>query len=701
MALLWVTLLLVHQAYALVPLTTVQLGEPAILTCTLPEGEIGSRALHWYKQSSGDTLKLIAVLRRNAKPSTSSAETASRMEVKLNEKFSNLTILKTIQEDEGMYHCAVMDWTDSTWSGTYLSLKGNRGQRTSNYTVVQTVSDPVRPGDSVTLQCSVLSDSEDKTCPGNLSVFWFRAGSQTSHPNIIYTDGDMSNKCENRSETQKRCVYSFSKDVSSSDAGTYYCAVATCGEILFGNGAKLTIEETGGFTAIALVTAIICLAISVILNIVLICCQTRSKCGPSEDNSCSSNGRQDKLSQPVNDNTEDELNYAALHFSGAKATRGRKKKELKTDDCVYSQVTCRMCILIYVNLPPCHILQSLKKQEVSSQPQDQNEMVVLWITLLCLHPVYTLTAVKTVQLGQPATFTCVVPDNFSGLQIYWYKQHPGDTLNIIATSWSSTAPQFAPGLNLRFDLRTDNSFTNLTILRTVEEDEGMYHCGIAEVLNTKWSGTYLLVEGNTERTIVQTVLNPVRPGDSVTLQCSVLSDSENKTCPGNLSVFWFRAGSQTSHPNIIYTDVDMSNACEKRSETQKRCVYSFSKDVSSSDAGTYYCAVATCGEILFGNGAKLEIDQTESSEFIVLVIAIICLAISVFINIAFICYRTPRGVCGQYEESSSSPARRDDLSQAVNYDTEGELSYAALHFSGGKPTRGRKKRHMKTEENVL
>ncbi|KAF3838700.1 hypothetical protein F7725_010468 [Dissostichus mawsoni] len=33
-----------------------------------------------------------------------------------------------------------------------------------------------------------------------------------------------------------------------------------------------------------------------------------------------------------------------------------------------------------------------------------------------------------------------------------------------------------------------------------------------------------------------------------------------------------------------------------------------SKNVSSSDAGTYYCAVATCGEILFGHGTKLDIE---------------------------------------------------------------------------------------------
>ncbi|XP_047440347.1 signal-regulatory protein beta-2-like [Mugil cephalus] len=331
-------------------------------------------------------------------------------------------------------------------------------------------------------------------------------------------------------------------------------------------------------------------------------------------------------------------------------------------------------------------------------------MIMLWITLLCLHPVYTLVTMKTVQLGEAANFTCSI-QGFNG-EIHWYKQTVGDTLKLIVTLYKSAAPRYGPEFfQSRFDLRTDNSFSYLTILRTVEEDEGMYHCGVTEWIKINWSGTYLLVEGNTERTsnytVVQTVSDPVRPGDSVTLQCSVLSDSEDKTCPGDLSVFWFRAGSQTSHP-IIYTDGDMSNKCEKKSETQKKCVYNFSKDVSSSDAGTYYCAVATCGEILFGNGTKLETDQTASSEFIALVIAIICLAISVIINIIVICYRTPKGVCGQYEGTkiSSSRVKQGSLSQPVHDNADGDLNYAALHFSGGKPARGRKKKEFKTEECV-
>ena len=38
----------------------------------------------------------------------------------------------------------------------------------------------------------------------------------------------------------------------------------------------------------------------------------------------------------------------------------------------------------------------------------------------------------------------------------------------------------------------------------------------------------------------------------------------------------------------------------------KKCIYSFFKNVSSSDDGTYHCAVVTCGEIFSENGSKLD-----------------------------------------------------------------------------------------------
>uniref|UniRef100_A0A3P8RXP2 Ig-like domain-containing protein n=1 Tax=Amphiprion percula TaxID=161767 RepID=A0A3P8RXP2_AMPPE len=227
----------------LIPVNTVQLGESTTFTCALPNTDISNGEVHWYQQSVGDTLKLIVTLLKSVKPKYAPEFSNSRWKVKRDGNFSSLTILRIIQEDEGIYHCAIIEWcgTASKWSGTYLIVKGD-SQKTSDYTVVQqsTASHSVHPGESQTLHCSVFSDSENKTCSGDLSVFWFRPGSDKSHPDIIYTDGNRPDECEKRSDTQKSCVYHSSKTFNSSDAGTYYCAVATCGQILFGNGTTLT-----------------------------------------------------------------------------------------------------------------------------------------------------------------------------------------------------------------------------------------------------------------------------------------------------------------------------------------------------------------------------------------------------------------------------------------------------------------------------
>uniref|UniRef100_A0A3P9DUS0 Ig-like domain-containing protein n=1 Tax=Maylandia zebra TaxID=106582 RepID=A0A3P9DUS0_9CICH len=96
----------------------------------------------------------------------------------------------------------------------------------------------------------------------------------------------------------------------------------------------------------------------------------------------------------------------------------------------------------------------------------------------------------------------------------------------------------------------------------------------------------------------------VHPGSSVTLQCSLFSNNnENRSeCPDEHRVYWFRAGSGQSHATIIYTHRNYSQKQERR-----RCVHSLSKTIqNSSDAGIYYCAVVTCGEIVFGEGTQVE-----------------------------------------------------------------------------------------------
>uniref|UniRef100_A0A668SBS8 Ig-like domain-containing protein n=1 Tax=Oreochromis aureus TaxID=47969 RepID=A0A668SBS8_OREAU len=296
------------------PLNIVQLGEPATLTCALPK-ELSSKAIYWYKQNVGETLKLILALYKNTPPEYGPEFSNSRFNLNNDNNFSNLIILKTIREDEGIYHCGITEWINAEWSGTYLLVKGNF--RTSNYSVVQqpTESKPVRTGDTVTLECSVLSESQTEACPGDYNVFWFRAGSQKSHPNIIYSDGNRKNECEKRSETQKNCVYHFSKNISAFDAGTYYCAVATCGEIIFGNGTSVE------------------LGIRLFKKIYLFLF--------SRTNNTINIYPNDLISVLVHFchwKSDEELNYASMNFSERK-TRGRQKREF-AEDSVYSQVKC-------------------------------------------------------------------------------------------------------------------------------------------------------------------------------------------------------------------------------------------------------------------------------------------------------------------------------------------------------------------------
>ncbi len=106
----------------------------------------------------------------------------------------------------------------------------------------------------------------------------------------------------------------------------------------------------------------------------------------------------------------------------------------------------------------------------------------------------------------------------------------------------------------------------------------------------------------------------VKPGESVPLQCSLLSKNNKNSvqCPGENSVYWLRAASGESNPSIIHTRRDRTDEQEKES-----CVYRLSKTIrNSSDTGTYYCAVVTRREILFGEGTEVEISMFLSSSFL-------------------------------------------------------------------------------------
>ncbi|XP_074505779.1 signal-regulatory protein beta-2-like [Sebastes fasciatus] len=246
-----------------------------------------------------------------------------------------LNIHKTKPSDTGVYYCIKVNQLKMTFlKGTFLRIKGPEPDISA---VIQYFpSDPVRPGDSVTLQCSVLSDSESK-CPGEHSVFWFRAGSDESHPSLIYVHGNSAG-CEKSLEarSQQKCIYSFSKNISSSDAGTYYCAVATCGEILFGRGTKLDVEGLNIWDLQKANTVLIlpcaALAISLIVIAFLIHTIKMKTCDPC--NAATASGHHQ--SQQRN---EDSLAYSAPTFTKRKTGRAeRRKVETAEGETTYTDV---------------------------------------------------------------------------------------------------------------------------------------------------------------------------------------------------------------------------------------------------------------------------------------------------------------------------------------------------------------------------
>ncbi|XP_076595894.1 signal-regulatory protein beta-2-like [Chaetodon auriga] len=214
---------------------------------------------------------------------------------------------------------------------------------------------------------------------------------------------------------------------------------------------------------------------------------------------------------------------------------------------------------------------------------------------------------KTVFLGQDVTLTCSRHSGLGGL-LFWIKLAVGNFPEVLAATYTFdnggiiTTP--------RCTAKTEPGAFVLDITKTELSDTAFYYCEqVTELKTTILNKTFLQVKGPEHIiTIIQVPPSgPVRPGDSLSLQCSVFSDSEKKTCPGGLGVYWFRAGSHESHPSVIYAHGNSGDECETSPEA--RCVYNFFKEnISSSDAGTYYCAVATCGQIIFGNGTKLEVE---------------------------------------------------------------------------------------------
>ncbi|XP_044061923.1 uncharacterized protein LOC122880655 [Siniperca chuatsi] len=315
-----------------IPLTVVKVGGNVTLQCPVSEKE--GKFFHWYKQSLGYMVQTVAV-GTYTQQTLSTQFNNPRFIVTGGQTQYLLTIRNVSKEDEATYFCQNgTAYSQSFVNGIFLAVNDRNQQKSVNVKQSPETAS-VQPGGSVTLQCSLLSKNKEDQCPGEHSVYWFRAGSGESHPGVIYTHRNSSDEQEQRS-----CVYSLSKTIqNSSDTGTYYCAVVTCGEILFGEGTKVETRPELDSVVIVLGVLLTCCVIGIVVLIFYINRRrVYEHCNGAKTASHNSGHDKSTMEQSaVLDGDAEAVNYAALNFSTRKVKRVKKKKE-SPEECVYSAV---------------------------------------------------------------------------------------------------------------------------------------------------------------------------------------------------------------------------------------------------------------------------------------------------------------------------------------------------------------------------
>ncbi|XP_059363219.1 uncharacterized protein LOC132102110 isoform X3 [Carassius carassius] len=294
-------------------LKIVQVGDSVNLACNFPKDQRTSTV--WVKQRVGEKPLPIASSYQGL-PETFENEfdQHNRYFIVKDEISFNLSITDIEESDTATYYCIQLFFTFTIGDGTDLIVKGRHLNMQSDHE--RAVLDPVHPEDSaVALQCTVLTQS----CAGEHNVYWFRRESAESPPGMIFTQERRNAQCERSSDvnsTAHKCIYSLPKrNLNHSDAGIYYCAVAACGQILFGDARKPDMPgfPTPWITALVLGT-LNCLSLIVIIFLGTQLYKQRKKDGALQTGH-------------LMDEDRDALNYAALSFQQKSSTPRRPREK--------------------------------------------------------------------------------------------------------------------------------------------------------------------------------------------------------------------------------------------------------------------------------------------------------------------------------------------------------------------------------------
>ncbi|XP_033992332.1 uncharacterized protein LOC117487777 [Trematomus bernacchii] len=301
-------------------------GENVTLQCFYEVGD--TTWLYWCKHNLGPKPTLLSSI--NLSQTKNILYEELNLRITLDSGKSTLTILDLHISDSATYYCATLSNNGLTFEeGSIISVKGSG--LNIPLSVHQSASEIIQPGDSVTLNCTLHTGS----CDGEHSVYWFK-NSKDSHLELIYTHGGSNDQCERKPNTQTHtCVYNLPmENLNLSHTGTYYCAVASCGHILFGDGTKLDFEDEVDSLVYFLSGALAFNSILVVLLAFLVYMMKKR-------NNCQSTESEARFSTPSTANAEGNQDAGSLHYAAVSVhvpNRSRRQRNIPNDECVYSGV---------------------------------------------------------------------------------------------------------------------------------------------------------------------------------------------------------------------------------------------------------------------------------------------------------------------------------------------------------------------------
>ncbi|XP_067308085.1 uncharacterized protein [Pseudorasbora parva] len=291
-----------------------------------------------------------------------------------------------------------------------------------------------------------------------------------------------------------------------------------------------------------------------------------------------------------------------------------------------------------------------------------------------------LDSVVSVHEGETAVLSCFISTRQISVAS-WYKQVTGEEPHLIASSLlHSPEIQFHNEFDgNHFEVsRVSDSFS-LKIKNTVRSDSATYYCAtsFSNILDFG-NGTRLVIRESSKPTHQRTTFELFESDVNVPLQCSI--QNQLVSDGGEHRLYWFRHGSGESPPGSVYINRNTSDQCVGRSEAgclSPTCVYNLpKKTLNSPEKETYYCALATCGEALFGNVSKLNPDSDNSQNIQLIQIGLgAILVISVTINILLCClWKNGR-------KSQQMQATDEDNNDDGSINQNRELTYATVLYA--------------------